>query len=85
MTRTQNEPDFAERPPWTRPGFIAAAVLLALVVVVAIAVALFPSPGNDDNPVPPPTAGVAAPASPGTGNPGGTAGPPGYRLLPRAT
>jgi hypothetical protein len=73
MTRTQNEPDFAERPPWTRPGFIAAAVLLALVVLVAVAVALFPSANNQANPTPTPTTGGTAipPITDTTGASGG--------------
>jgi hypothetical protein len=40
------EPAFAERPPWTRPGFVAAAVLVGLIVLAGLMVALWPSPNS---------------------------------------
>jgi hypothetical protein len=37
-TRTQAEPDYASSrpPPWTRPGYVASAVLLILLVLVGV-------------------------------------------------
>ncbi|MGC4897027.1 hypothetical protein [Micromonospora sp. DT31] len=32
--------DFADRPPWTRPGFIASAVLVLIVVIAGVVVAI---------------------------------------------
>ena len=40
--------DFAGRPPWTRPGFIASAALVLIVVIAAIIVAVT-SLGDDDD------------------------------------
>src|SRR5689334_18740018 len=76
MTRTDSGPDFADRPPWTRPGFIAAAVLLALVVAAGVAIALLPSP--NDHPTAGPTTPPAATGTPGTdatGTPNGATAP----------
>jgi hypothetical protein len=71
MTRSQTGPDFADRPPWTRPGFIAAGALLAMVVIAGVVVALLPSPGARPNAGP---TGTGAPTTPATG--GGTAPAP---------
>ncbi|MEV0732376.1 hypothetical protein [Polymorphospora sp. NPDC050346] len=63
---TSPPPDYAGRPPWTRPGFIAAAVLVAVVLVIGLVVALQP---RDDPPPPtvtPPTAGPIDPGPAGT-------------------
>ena len=40
-------PEFAGRPPWTQPGFLAAAALVAALVGAGVVVALLP---GDDNP-----------------------------------
>ncbi|MFI7080930.1 hypothetical protein ACIBO1_26860 [Micromonospora sp. NPDC049903] len=51
-------PDFAERPPWTRPGFIAAAVLVAVIVVAGVLIAVLAPRGDDPDAgggTPPPT------------------------------
>ncbi len=63
MTPTpQFTPEYPRtRGPWTRPGFIAAAVLIGVVLLVGIGILLIPS---DDPPrlvSPPPPAGSAAP------------------------
>ncbi|MGC9670955.1 hypothetical protein ACNTMW_30960 [Planosporangium sp. 12N6] len=65
MTSAPQQPDFADRPPYTRPGFIAAAALLALIVVAGVALALRPSdPKPTPQPGPPPVAtGTGAPAT----------------------
>ncbi len=39
--------DFADRPPWTRPGFIASAALVLIVIIAGIIVAVSWL-GNDD-------------------------------------
>ncbi|MEU8048079.1 hypothetical protein AB0B71_28530 [Micromonospora echinofusca] len=41
-----SSPDFAQRPPWTRPGFIAAAVLLLAVILIGVLVAVFAIANN---------------------------------------
>ncbi|MFF3857115.1 hypothetical protein [Micromonospora sp. NPDC002575] len=55
--------DFAGRPPWARPGFVAAVALIALVLVaglvVGLAVVLRP-----DDPAPPVGVGPTATAAP---------------------
>lgn len=61
--------DFADRPPWTRPGFIASAALV-LIVVAGIIVAVS-SLGNDDDSTgatgaPPASSTPAAPAGSST-------------------
>jgi hypothetical protein len=43
----QEETDFADPSPWTRPRFVIAAVFLALVVALGVAVVVWP---NDDDP-----------------------------------
>ncbi|MGC4808647.1 hypothetical protein [Micromonospora sp. DT233] len=48
MSRSSAPQDFADRPPWTRPGFIAAAALMLIVVITGIIVAVSP-PGSDDD------------------------------------
>ena len=72
---TQPTPEFADRPPWAKPGFIAAASLVALILVGGLVVALLP--GNDEQPgtgSPPTTAGPADPdrTSPDQADPVGT-------------
>ncbi|MBQ1076439.1 hypothetical protein KBX06_25270 [Micromonospora sp. C31] len=42
-----SQPDFTQRPPWTRPGFIAAAALVVLILAAGLLVALLPK-GDDD-------------------------------------
>lgn len=61
----QDETDFAEPSPWTRPRFLLAAGFLALVVILAAAVALRPSkqPENTAAPSPSATAGAGQPTS----------------------
>ncbi|MEU4778278.1 hypothetical protein [Micromonospora sp. NPDC023633] len=41
-----SSPDFAQRPPWTRPGFIAAAALLLAVILIGVLVAVFAIANN---------------------------------------
>ncbi|MGC5033803.1 hypothetical protein [Micromonospora sp. DT229] len=60
--------DFAERPPWTRPGFIAAAVLVALIVMAGLLIAILAPGGNDHDVVdgtPPPAQPPATTSTPG--------------------
>ena len=68
----QDETDFADPSPWTRPRFLIAAAFLALVVGLGVVIAVWP---NDDDPADPPApAPIAAsggasagPDAPGTG------------------
>ncbi|GAA2705265.1 hypothetical protein ACFY2R_26490 [Micromonospora olivasterospora] len=48
MPRSSAPPDFADRPPWTRPGFIASAALLLVIVIVGVLIAAL-SLGDDSN------------------------------------
>jgi hypothetical protein len=63
-------PDFAERPPWTKPSFIAAAAIVALTVMGGVVVALLPSLNPAPHPTSPPDAAGSATssASPSPGN-----------------
>jgi hypothetical protein len=70
----QDETDFAEPSPWTRPWFLIAAGFLALVVVLGVAVVLWPSKSLESAPAPGPVTTV------GSGQP--TAG---ASALPTAT
>lgn len=40
MPRSSSTQEFADRPPWTRPGFIASAVLVLIVVIAGVVVAI---------------------------------------------
>ncbi|MEU9509888.1 hypothetical protein AB0D32_26825 [Micromonospora sp. NPDC048170] len=51
--------DFAGRPPWTRPGFLAAAALLLAVIIVGVLVAVFATADSS-----PDIAGPPPPVSP---------------------
>ncbi|MFG1955047.1 hypothetical protein [Micromonospora sp. NPDC048830] len=48
MPRSSAPQDFADRPPWTRPGFIASAALLLVIVIVGVLIAAL-SLGHDSN------------------------------------
>ncbi|MGN9774828.1 hypothetical protein ACTMS0_03460 [Micromonospora sp. H33] len=48
MPRSSAPQDFADRPPWTRPGFIASAILVLIVIVAGLLVAVL-APGGDGN------------------------------------
>jgi hypothetical protein len=63
MPRSSAPQDFADRPPWTRPAFIASAALVLIVVIagVLIAIASRGGDGTDVTGAPPP----ATPASDG--------------------
>lgn len=71
-----SQPDFAGRSPWTRPGFIAAAAVVAFIVLGAVAVTLLPDDDGTSSArptgVPPATDAATAPAAetPGAGGPG---------------
>ncbi|MEV4826490.1 hypothetical protein [Micromonospora sp. NPDC049274] len=58
MPRSSATQDFADRPPWTRPGFIASAALVLIVVIAGVVVAI--ASGDDDDG----TAGTPPPATP---------------------
>jgi hypothetical protein len=67
------QPQYADRPPWTRPGFVVAALLVALIVVAGLVVALWPSPNRHpaaDPPAPSPGAANTNPGANPTGEPG---------------
>lgn len=57
--------DDDERSPFTRPGFIAAAVVIALVVVLGIVLVIVNS-NDEDDPGPGPTSSAATSAVPTT-------------------
>ena len=40
MPRSSATQDFADRPPWTRPGFVASAALVLVVVIAGVVVAI---------------------------------------------
>lgn len=61
MPRSSAPRDFADRPPWTRPGFIASAALVLIVIVAGVLVAVI-APGDDSNN----GADGTSPASPAT-------------------
>lgn len=66
----QDETDFADPSPWTRPRFIVAAVFLALVVVLGVAIALWPNGDDTADPAPAPTAAAGgASAGPAASSP----------------
>ncbi|PWU52736.1 hypothetical protein DLJ47_17950 [Micromonospora sp. S4605] len=50
MPRSSALQDFADRPPWTRPGFVASAALMLLVVIAGVLIAVL-APGGDGNDV----------------------------------
>lgn len=55
--------DDDERGPFTRPGFIAAAVVVALVVVLGIVLVVV-NAGDEDDPGPTPTSSASTSAAP---------------------
>jgi hypothetical protein len=59
MPRSSAPQDFADRPPWTRPGFIASAALVLAVVIAGVVIAIA-SRGGDD----PDVTGAPPPATP---------------------
>jgi hypothetical protein len=59
----QEETDFADPSPWTRPRFLIAAAFLVLVAGLGVAIAVWPN--NDDPADPPAPAPIAASAGPG--------------------
>ncbi|WP_047891170.1 hypothetical protein [Micromonospora sp. RV43] len=59
MPRSSAPQDFADRPPWTRPGFVASAALVLLVVIAGVLIAVL-APGGDGNDV----GGGGSPANP---------------------
>ncbi|MFV2021727.1 hypothetical protein [Micromonospora sp. LOL_023] len=74
MPRSSDSQDFADRPPWTRPGFIASAALVLIVVVAGVLVAVSSRDTDNDDDAPPPTSAPPA-AEPTAGNPLPTAAP----------
>ncbi|MEV0216524.1 hypothetical protein [Micromonospora sp. NPDC050695] len=40
MPRSSTTQDFADRPPWTRPGFIASAAFVLIIVIAAVVLAI---------------------------------------------
>lgn len=54
----------SEQSPWTRPGFIVAAVVVVIIVVVGIVLGLRGMSGNDDAAPAPTSSGDPAPPSP---------------------
>lgn len=75
------EPDFgAPQPWWSRPGFVAAAVLLALVMLVGVVVAVLPDRDQDGQ--------LNAPASRSpivsTSTPSSSSTPPPTQVVPTA-
>lgn len=58
--------DDDERSPFTRPGFIAAAVVIALVVALGIVLVIVNSKEKRD-PAPPPTSAATTSSAPSTG------------------
>lgn len=48
MPRTSAHQDFADRPPWTRPGFIASAALVLIIAIVGIVIAVSSHRTDDD-------------------------------------
>ncbi|GAB3866878.1 hypothetical protein GCM10029963_79950 [Micromonospora andamanensis] len=71
MSRTPGTQDFAERPPWTRPGFVAAAVLVALILLAGLLIVVL---APDDDPAditdgPSPTSQPSASSMPVEGLP----------------
>lgn len=56
--------DFADRPPWTRPGFIAAAALVFIVIVAGTLIAVLGADDGRDN-----NADGTPPASPAPADP----------------
>lgn len=56
--------DFADRPPWTRPGFIASAALVFIVIVAGALIAVLGADDGRDN-----NADGTPPASPAPADP----------------
>ncbi|GIJ28278.1 hypothetical protein Vqi01_34400 [Micromonospora qiuiae] len=48
MPRSSAPQDFADRPPWTRPTFIASAALVLVVITIGVLVAVSSAGSNDD-------------------------------------
>ncbi|TDB80151.1 hypothetical protein [Micromonospora sp. KC721] len=49
MPRSSATQDFADRPPWTRPGFIASAALVLVVIIAGLLIAVLPRGDDGDN------------------------------------
>lgn len=62
-----SQQDFAERPPWTRPGFIAAAALVLIVIAAGVLIAVLgPDDSNDADGPPPASSASVSPAPEGS-------------------
>ncbi|MFC4066727.1 hypothetical protein [Actinoplanes subglobosus] len=74
----QDEPDFADPSPWTRPWFIAAAGFLGLVVALGVTIAVWPheqDPSVLPAPAPAVVSGSTSTPSPGAAASGAVAAP----------
>lgn len=72
----QDETDFADPSPWTRPWFVAAAVFLGLVVALGVTIAVWPDGQHPtDRTAPAPIEGSGGPVAASAGASGTAAAP----------